>query len=48
MIGKGKPSYVLFDKDSDRWDVMYRFASGVFFDLEELIKELKLEKNNIF
>jgi hypothetical protein len=47
MIGKGKPSYVLFDKDSDRWDVMYRFASGVFFDLEELIKELKLEKNNI-
>jgi nucleoside 2-deoxyribosyltransferase len=47
MIGQGKPGYVLLDKDTDRWDVMYRFATGVFFDLEELVKELKLEKNNI-
>ena len=41
MIGRCKPSYVLLNKESDRWDVMYRFATGVFFDLEELIKELK-------
>ena len=40
MVGKDKPTYVLFDKDTDRWDVMYKFASGVFFDLDELIKKL--------
>jgi len=46
MIGKGKPAYVLFDKDSDRWDVMYRFATGVFFDIEELIKEVKRQDDD--
>ncbi len=40
MIGQGKPGYILLDK-SDRWDIMYQFATGVFFDMEDLIKELK-------
>ena len=39
MIGKGKPGYILLE-DPDRWDVMYQFASGVFYDLNELIVEL--------
>lgn len=39
MIGSKKPGYVLMDRP-DRWDVMYQFASGVFFDSEELMKYL--------
>ena len=41
MAGKGKKTYVLFDKEPDRWDVMYRFTDGVFFDVEEMAKQLK-------
>lgn len=40
MAGKGKKTYVLFDKEPERWDVMYQFANGVFFSTEDLIKEL--------
>lgn len=42
-IGTGKPGYILFDSNGmmpDRWDVMYQFATGVFFDVNDLIKEL--------
>jgi nucleoside 2-deoxyribosyltransferase len=41
IIGKGKKGYVLFDKEPKRWDIMYQFADDVFFDVEELVKELK-------
>ena len=40
LIGQGKPGYVLFDKEPERFDVMYLFAKGVFFDIEELVAEL--------
>ena len=41
FIGSGKPGYILFDGVMpDRWDVMYQFATDVFFDLDSLIKEL--------
>ena len=42
MIGKGKLGYILFDDAMpDRWDVMYLFAAGVFFNVDSLIEELK-------
>ena len=42
MIGTGKPGYILFDDEMpDRWDVMYLFAAGVFFNIEELLKEIE-------
>ena len=41
MIGCGKPGYILFDQEPDRMDVMYQFATDIFFDVEELIVELK-------
>ena len=42
MKGKGKPGYILFDETMpDRWDVMYQFATGVFFTIADLIDELK-------
>ncbi len=43
MIGCGKPGYILLDKP-DRWDVMYQFATGIFFNEKEMIAELKLLK----
>lgn len=41
MIGRGKKCYVLFDKEPERWDVMYQFAEDVFFNIDELKNELK-------
>ena len=41
ILGKGKPGYVLFDKEPERWDVMYNFCTNVFFSLDGLIWELK-------
>ena len=43
LIGRNCPCYVLFDKEPERWDVMYRFANGVFFSMEELIDTLTTE-----
>jgi hypothetical protein len=40
MAGKGKPTYILFDKVPERYDVMYNFATDVFFSVEEMIKGL--------
>ena len=41
MVGKGKPCFVLFDKEPERWDIMYQFANDVFFDIEKLKTQLK-------
>ena len=40
VIGTGKPGYILLE-DPDRWDVMYQFAAGVFYSVEDLVNELK-------
>lgn len=41
FIGAGKPSYIILDGDPERYDVMYRRATGVFRTVEEFIKEVK-------
>lgn len=44
VIGRGRPGYVLFEDGlppKDRWDVMYRLASKVFFSLDELVEYLR-------
>jgi hypothetical protein len=44
MRGQGKPGFVLFDKEPERWDVMYQIATEVCISMEELKAELmKLE-----
>jgi nucleoside 2-deoxyribosyltransferase len=43
MVGRGKPVYILFDGEPDRWDVMVQFATDVFFSLEDLIDRLTKE-----
>jgi len=40
MLGQEKPGYVLFDKEPERWDVMYQFTNEVFFDLEDCVGTL--------
>jgi nucleoside 2-deoxyribosyltransferase len=44
ILGQGKKGYILFDKEPERWDVMYQFASGIFFnkaDLFDVLLEVK-------
>lgn len=41
MAGRGKPTYVLFDQEPERWDVMYGFCTGVHFTIERLLEDLK-------
>lgn len=43
-LGQGKRGYILLDGEPERWDVMYRFATGVYGHLDDLIKELKHER----
>ncbi|RLI68328.1 hypothetical protein DRO91_09195 [Candidatus Heimdallarchaeota archaeon] len=40
-VGKGKRGYILFDQEPKRWDIMVQFANDVYFDLNELIEELR-------
>ena len=42
-IGQGKPGYILFDGEPDRYDVMYQFATDIFFDSRELLETLRKE-----
>ena len=46
MIGQRKKCYVLFDKEPERWDVMYQFADAVCFNFKELKEELSKLKND--
>ena len=40
MLGSGKRGYILFDGEPERWDVMYQFADGIYFDHKSLKQEL--------
>ena len=33
MAGLGRETFILFDREPESWDVMYQFATDVFFDL---------------
>jgi hypothetical protein len=32
VLGQGKPGWILLDGEPERFDVMYKFASGVFYN----------------
>lgn len=36
-VGIGKPSFIVFDKEPERFEVMHRFATDVCFSDEELL-----------
>ena len=41
ILGQGKPGYILYDGEPERPDLMAKLATEVFFNIEDLIKELK-------
>lgn len=43
FLGGGKPGFILLENDKDRWDVMYRFATGVATTVDGLIEKMKAE-----
>lgn len=43
MIGCGRPGYVLFDQEPERFDVMYQFASGVFTSFDKMMERITQE-----
>lgn len=40
ILGQGKPGHILLDS-SERWDVMYNFATGVHMTVKELLEALR-------
>lgn len=44
MIGQGKPGYILMDAEPERWDVMYKFAEGVYYDVEDLVAAIQIKE----
>ena len=41
ILGTGRKGYILMDDNKDRWDVMVLLATKIFFNIEDLIEELK-------
>jgi hypothetical protein len=44
-VGKGKPGYIYFPEEPERFDVMLQFATKIFFDKEKLFAELRLHSH---
>ena len=40
-FAKDKPGFILFDKEPERYEVMYKFATDLCFSRQELIEALK-------
>lgn len=38
-IGCGKPGLILLD-DPERWDIMYLFATGIYTDIDALVRDI--------
>jgi hypothetical protein len=41
LIGTGKPGYILFDKEPAKIDIMYQFCKNIYFNIDDLLTELK-------
>jgi len=41
VVGCGKPAFILFDKEPERFDVMLRFATDIFMSEDEMIHGLQ-------
>ena len=40
MAGKGKPAYILLEKEPERFDIMYNFATDIVYSVDELMRRL--------
>jgi hypothetical protein len=45
LIGSGKPVYILLTGEPERFDVMYRFATGIFTDEAAMMTEIRHYKS---
>lgn len=43
-LGRGKPGYILLGGEPDRFDVMFKFAHGVFTNVDDLVERLRAER----
>jgi|SRR6185295_7991291 len=42
IVGKGKPGFILLeDKEPERYDIMYLFATGIFVSEDDMVTKLK-------
>jgi len=42
IVGKGKPGFILLeDKEPERYDIMYLFATGIFISEDDMVTKLK-------
>ena len=43
MIGRGQKGYILLEGELDpsRWDLMYKFAHGIFLNVEDLLEVIR-------
>jgi hypothetical protein len=41
LLGQGKPGYIVIPTEPERWDVMYKFATGVYFGVDTLLEKLR-------
>ena len=48
MIGRGKPVYLLLDKEPERFDVMINFLTGVYYNIEDLAAALKDDGGDVY
>lgn len=46
VLGLGKQGYILFDKDPERVDVMFQFATKIVYSVEGLVLEINKDVNN--
>lgn len=44
VLGQRKKAYILLDKEPERWDVMLGLATGVFMDLDRMIKVMEANR----
>jgi hypothetical protein len=41
MVGRGKPAFVLFEGEPERYDIMYNLATGVAFNMDDLLQLMR-------
>jgi nucleoside 2-deoxyribosyltransferase len=41
LLGKGKPGFIFFTEEPERWDIMTQFATGLHTNVDALIADLQ-------
>ena len=41
ILGQGKPGFIYFPEEPERWDVMYKFSTALLFSEDKLMETLR-------